>query len=273
MDQTTEADRAFTGSIPEAYDRFLVPLIFEPYAQDLARRVARLRPSTVLELAAGTGVVTRQLAMTLPVATRIVATDLNQPMLDHAAALGTARAVDWRRADAMELPFEDGAFDVVACQFGVMFFPDKAKAFAEAHRMLRPGGVLLFSVWDRIEENEFICTVAQAHDALFPDDPPRFMQRGPHGYADTSVIAHDLARGGFERRPEIVTLPACSRAASAREPAIGYCQGSPLRTELEAKGGDAVSRATEAAAAALTRRFGPGAVAGRIQAHVVVVQR
>jgi SAM-dependent methyltransferase len=267
--EPSAADSTFTGSIPQLYERYLVPLIFEPYAVDLCRRLQERKLSDVLEVAAGTGVVTRHLASQLPAAVRIVATDLNQPMLDHAASVGTARPVEWRQADAMQLPFADRSFDAVVCQFGVMFFPDKARAFTEALRVLRPGGVFLFNVWDRIEENEFVSTVTQALDALFPQAPPRFMHRGPHGYADKEVIAQDLARGGFTRH-EIVTLAQRSRAPSPRDPVIGYCQGSPLRAEIEANGPGALAQATEAAAAALAARFGAGAVEGRIQAHVVV---
>ena len=135
-------DKLFAGSIPEIYDRFLVPLIFEPYAADLARRVAALGPSDVLETAAGTGVLTRALAAPLAPATRIVATDLNQPMLDQAARRQPAGGVEWRQADALALPFADRSFDVVACQFGVMFFPDKVQGYREARRVLRPGGPL-----------------------------------------------------------------------------------------------------------------------------------
>jgi ubiquinone/menaquinone biosynthesis C-methylase UbiE len=265
------ADTTFAGSIPEIYDRYMVPLIFEPYAADLCRRVVELRPGKVLETAAGTGVVTRHLARELPREVAIVATDLNQPMLDYAASMGTARPVDWRQADAMQLPLPDGSVDVVVCQFGVMFFPDKPAAFAEAKRVLRPGGRFVFNAWDRIEENEMIAAVMEALAALFPQDPPRFMQRGPHGYADKALIAEDLRRAGFASR-EIVTIPKSSQAPSPREAALAYCQGTPLRTEIEAKGPDALAQATEAAAQALARRFGSGAIEGRIQAHVVVAR-
>ena len=148
-------DKLFAGSIPEIYDRFLVPLIFEPYAVDLAGRVAALAPNDVLETAAGTGVLTRALSQQLPASTHIVATDLNQPMLDQAAKRQQAGTVEWKQADALALPFADRSFDVVACQFGVMFFPDKVKGYKEARRVLRPDGRFLFNVWDRISENEF----------------------------------------------------------------------------------------------------------------------
>jgi ubiquinone/menaquinone biosynthesis C-methylase UbiE len=164
-----DTDKVFTGSIPELYETYLVPLIFQPYAADLVSRVATRPLSRVLELAAGTGVVTRNLASVLPESVSIVATDLNQPMLDLASEVGTTRPVEWRQADAMHLPFEGEVFDAVVCQFGVMFFPDKSKAFSEARRVLRSGGVFMFNVWDRIEENEFAHTVTKALGSLFPN--------------------------------------------------------------------------------------------------------
>jgi SAM-dependent methyltransferase len=264
------ADNRFAGSIPQLYDRYLVPLIFEPYAADLCARVRACAPQNVLEIAAGTGVVTRHLARELPPDVGIVATDLNQPMLDQAAAAGTARPVTWRQADAMQLPFENASFDVAACQFGAMFFPDKAAAYAEVKRVLRPGGVFLFNVWDHIQVNELVFTVCQALDRVFPDDPPRFMQRGPHGYADMGTILADLERAGFSS-VDAVTLPLRSRAESALAAVMGYCHGTPLRTEIEGKGEGALDRATKAAVAALVGRYGDGAIEGRLQAHVVQV--
>jgi len=266
-------DRAFTGSIPQLYQEYLVPLIFEPYAADLASRVALHQPKDVLEIAAGTGVVARHLARELPREASIMATDLNQPMLDQAAALETSRAVEWRQADAMQLPFLDGTFDAVVCQFGVMFFPDKAKAFSEARRVLRPGGHLIFNVWDRIEENEFTDTVNRALAVLFPEDPPQFMARVPYGYHDVTVIAADLTRSGFARSPTFVRLSVRSRATSPKIPAIALCQGTPLRSELEARGGTCLDDATSAATTAISKRFGGGVVDGKIQAHIIVVER
>ena len=271
------ADKGFTGSIPELYDTCLVPLIFEPYAHDLARRLAHSpvvrRPARVLEIAAGTGVVTRALAEELPASVTLVATDLNQPMLDRAASVGTCRSVEWRQADAMALPFDDACFDAVVCQFGVMFFPDTPRAFAEARRVLRIGGVLLFNVWDRIEENEFAATVTDALAVLFPQDPPRFMARTPHGYHDHHVIEQDLAKAGFAASPSIETLVRRSRAASAEIAATAYCQGTPLRNEIEARDASALSRATAVCAESLARRFGAGPIDGKIQAHIVSVER
>jgi len=267
-----DTDTAFLGSIPQVYDRYLVPLIFEPYAADLALRTVRRQPSRVLEIAAGTGVVTRQLSEMLPPAVSIVATDLNQTMLDEAAAVGTSRPVEWRQADALHLPFPDTFFDVVVCQFGVMFFPDKARAFAEARRVLRSGGQFIFNVWDRIEDNDFADTVTRALETLFPDDPPRFLARVPHGYHDPSVIAQDLAQGGFTGVPQVTTLPARSRAVSPRIPAVAYCQGTPLRGEIEARGPSRLLEATDIATSAIAHQFGSETVDGKIQAHIMAIE-
>lgn len=267
-----DIDKVFAGAIPKLYEEYLVPLIFEPYAADLVARVASRPLARVLEIAAGTGVVTRRLACVLPESVAIVATDLNQPMLDLASEIGTRRPVEWRQADAMQLPFEDAAFDAVVCQFGVMFFPDKSKAFSEARRVLKPGGVLIFNVWDRIEENEFAHTVSTALASLFPQDPPRFMARTPHGYHDRATIARDLKAGGFSASPHISTVAARSQASSSRVAAIAYCQGTPLRSEIEARGESRLGAATDLAAAAIAERFGPGAVDGKIQAHIVTIE-
>ena len=269
----SDADSVFAGSVPKLYETLLVPLIFEPYAQDLKDRIASMRASRILEIAAGTGVVTRALTTIANDRMSIVATDLNQAMLDQAAAVGTARPVKWQQADAMALPFPDGGFDAVVCQFGAMFFPDKAKAYSEARRMLAPGGVFVFNVWDRISENEFADTITTALEAVFPEDPPRFLARTPHGYHDRSAIERDLAGGGFAGTARIATVAARSRASSARLPAIAYCQGTPLRNEIEARDASRLGEATDVAAAAIERRFGTQSLDGKIQAHIVVVER
>ena len=270
---TRVGDRAFAGAIPRFYEQHLVPLIFAPYAGDIARRVAARAPGRALEVAAGTGAVTRELAKALPPSAKIVATDLNPPMLEQAAAIGTAHPVEFKVADAMQLPFDDASFDAVVCQFGAMFFPDKARAFAEARRVLRPGGLFAFSVWDRIEDNEFADEITTAVAALFPADPPRFLARTPHGYHDVAAIARDLAAGGFERAPTFTTLAARSRADAPRTPAFAYCQGTPLRGEIEARDASRLEEATTVATAAIARRFGDGPVDGKIQAHVVTIER
>jgi ubiquinone/menaquinone biosynthesis C-methylase UbiE len=264
-----ESDKLFAGSIPEIYDRLLVPLIFEPYALDLARRLAELEPRDVLETAAGTGVLTRAIASRLPTEARIVATDLNQPMLDRAIARQPGDGwIAWRQADALALPFAEASFDAVVCQFGAMFFPDKVQGYREARRVLRPSGRFLFNVWDRIAENEFADVVTQALAAVFPQDPPCFMARVPHGYHDTDRIRAELEEAGFAD-VSIEAVDHTSKAASPRDVAIAYCQGTPLRNEIEARDASRLEEATNAAAKALARRFGSGPIEGRIRAFIV----
>lgn len=269
----SNGDRVFSGSIAQLYEQHMVPMIFNPYAEDLTRRLVSLQPSAVLEIAAGTGVVTRHMAARLPHHVSIVATDLNQPMLDHAERIGTSRSVTWRQADAMRLPFDDGAFDAVVCQFGAMFFPDKAAAFAEARRVLRPGGTFLFNVWDRIEDNDFADCVTQSMAGLFPSNPPRFLARLPHGYYDQTAIAVALEQGGFTGTHFFETVTAQSAAESARAVAIAYCTGTPLRNEIEANNAAILDEATDVAAAAISQRFGAGQITGKIQAIVIASTR
>jgi ubiquinone/menaquinone biosynthesis C-methylase UbiE len=213
------SDKLFAGSIPEIYDTYMVPLIFEGYARDLAQRVANAAPARILETAAGTGVVTRALAPLLGANASYIASDLNQPMLDRAAARQGADArIVWQQADALTLPFEDDSFDAVVCQFGAMFFPDRVAGYREALRVLKPSGRFFFNVWDRIEENDFARIVTDVTATVFPTDPPRFMARTPHGYHDTARIDADLRQAGFAAI-EITTLPQRSNAASARDAA------------------------------------------------------
>ncbi|WP_375161795.1 class I SAM-dependent methyltransferase [Bradyrhizobium sp. RDT46] len=268
----SDTDKVFAGSIPKLYDEHLVPMIFAGYAGDIARRVAALSPSALLEIAAGTGAVTRAVAAALPRDVRYVATDLNEPMLAIAAQrqAGDDR-ISWRQADALALPFGDAEFDVVCCQFGAMFFPDRVKGYSEAKRVLKPGGTFLFNVWDRIEENVFADDAATALRKLFPDDPPRFITRTPHGYFDQAIIRADLARAGFGN-VSIETLAATSRAPSPDLVAVAYCQGTPLRGEIEARTGGDLQAATDAVAAAIRARHGSGPVEAKIQALVITAR-
>jgi SAM-dependent methyltransferase len=269
----TEIDTAFYGgSLPTIYQKYLVPLIFEPYAADLVSRLKTRSLGRILELAAGTGVVTRAMAAGLPDTVSILATDLNQAMLDEARARRTSRPVEWRQADAMQLPFDDAPFDAVVCQFGAMFFPDRSKAFGEVRRVLKPGGLFIISVWDRIEDNEFADEVTKSLEPLFPADPPRFLARVPHGYSDRSTITRDVTSAGFGT-PQIDTVTFTSRAESPIGPAVGFCQGTPLRNEIEARGGPSLVASTDVAIEAVANRFGKGAVEGRIQAHVVTIEK
>ncbi len=226
----------------------------------------------MLEIAAGTGVLTRALASRLAPSVRIVATDLNQPMLDQAARRQAEGRIEWKQADALALPFGDGGFDVVACQFGVMFFPDKVRGYREARRALRPGGRFLFNVWGPIEENEFADVVTEALATVFPNDPPRFMARTPHGHHDVGRIREELKDAGFADI-SVDGVDATSKASSPRDAAVGFCQGTPLRNEIEARDASRLEDATSQTTDALARRFGKGAIEGRIRAFVITASR
>ena len=265
-----ETDKVFAGSIPENYDRYMVPLIFEPFAADFVQRAVSLSPSAVLETAAGTGVVTRALAPKLSPRASYIVSDLNQPMLDYAAARQAPDSrIKWRQADALALPFEHAAFDLVCCQFGAMFFPDRSSAYREAKRVLKPGGHFLFSVWDRIEENVFADDVTNALAEIFPNDPPRFLARTPHGYHDTALIRREMKDAGFSR-VVIETRAEQSRASSPRIPAVAYCQGTLLRNEIEARDAGKLEAATDYVTSVIANKHGTGEVAAKIQAHVIV---
>lgn len=226
----------FVGTIPENYDDGLGPHIFFGYGDDLARRVAALAPRRVLELAAGTGIVTRRLRDLLPDACQLVASDLNPPMLEVAKAKFPVDAgVTFEQADASALPFEDESFDVVVCQFGVMFFPDKDRAYGEALRVLQPGGRYLFNVWDSWAANPYARIVHEVVAGFFPDDPPGFYEV-PFGYHDPDAIRAALQRAGFARAA-VAPLSLTSKIPSAARFARGLVFGNPLYEEIVSRGG------------------------------------
>lgn len=257
-----DQDRSWVGPMPEIYDRRLGAAVFGPFAVDLARRAARLRPRTVLEVAAGTGIVTREL-VTLPDAT-VTATDLNPAMVGWGArAVPQAR---WAAADAQRLPFADGRFDLVASQCGVMFFPDRPAAFAQARRVLAPGGRLLFTTWDAVERHGFAAALMAGVRRAFPDDPPLFVVKVPHGYHDVDRIVADVRAGGFGAvSVDAVTLTGHARAAA--DIAVGFCTGSPLRAAIESRGDLAAT--TALVAEVVEEQLGTGPVAAEMTAYVV----
>lgn len=258
-----EADSSWVADMPAAYDEHLGPVLFSPYAAHLAARVAALRPSAVLELAAGTGRLTTELVAALPSA-RVEATDLNDAMVDF----GRSRVpgASWSRADATALPFPDGGFDVVACQFGVMFFPDRVAALREAARVLAPGGSLLVSAWDRLEANRLADRLAAALERVFPDDPPTFVVRVPYGYADPALLRADAEAAGLV---DVVVEPVglSSTTPSARDFARGVCTGSPLRAGLVERGD--LAQATQRIGDEMAVMLGEGPVTAPMSAHVL----
>ena len=265
------ADTVFAGSIPAIYERYMVPLLFAPYAEEVARRALAFDPGHVLETAAGTGVVTAALHQALPDA-NIVATDLNAPMLDVAAERIHSDKVSFEQADALDLRFADESFDLVVCQFGVMFLPDKVMGNAEAYRVLRTGGHYLLVIWDRLERNEASLVFGAAMAELYADNPSAFLERVPFGYNEPDAIERDLAAAGFSDI-QLETVELRSRLRSAREAAIGLCQGTPVRAEIEPRGPDALERATERGAEALRCFEGSDGFDAPMSAHIVTATK
>jgi len=263
----TATDTVFAGSIPAIYDRYMVPLVFEPYARLVAERAAKLKPRNILETAAGTGVVTEALHRALPDA-EIVATDLNQPMLEEAARRIGSPIVRFQAADAQALPFADAVFDLVVCQFGIMFFPDKVRGNSEARRVLRPDGRYLLVIWNNIEKNLATMTAGRSVADLFPLQAGLFYERIPFRYHDRAQIEQDLLAAGFNDI-EFETVELRSQAPSARDAAIGLVQGTPMRSDIEQIDPNLVSRATDAAEEALRQFEGPDGFDAPMSAHLV----
>lgn len=268
-DDMKDEHAQFSGSIPAAYDRYLGPLLFQPYAEDLAARLPVEEVGSVLELACGTGIVTRVLRSRLPSAVKLTATDLNEPMFRNAASkFDKGEDVQWVQADACSLPFGDGKFDAVVCQFGIMFVPDKALAAREAHRVLKRGGLFLFNVWDAFEHNE-LCRIAhETITSYFEKDPPTFYQT-PFGYHDQEEIKGMLEGAGFrEVRTEVVAK--VGEASRAEEVATGLVQGNPVSVAIAERDPSLLPVITKAVAEAITGRFGEADM--RVPMRAIVVQ-
>jgi SAM-dependent methyltransferase len=260
----------FVGDIPRYYDQHLGPIIFQGYAEDLARRAAALAPSDVLEIAAGTGISTVALRQALAPATRITATDLNGAMLEIAQTKIPAGNVAFQTADAMALPFADGAFDLVVIQFGVMFFPDRPAAYAEARRVLKPGGTLLFNVWGSMQANPFGEIAHRDAERFLPDNPPKFYLT-PFGYADPVQVRADLLAGGF-RDVDHTVVQFNRDVPDWRHFATGAIYGNPMIVDIRA-GGVNPDDMVEAIAAELEQRFGKAPAAMPLEAHVYAAKK
>lgn len=252
--------------MPEIYDRCLGPAVFRPFAVDVAQRAGRLAPARVLELAAGSGVGTRELVAGLP--GPVTATDLNPGMARCGAA--AVPGAHWAVADAQRLPFADGAVDLVVCLFGVMFFPDRPAAYAQAHRVLVPGGRLLFTTWDAVARHGFADALMVGIHRAFPVDPPMFVEAIPHGYHDPERIVADVRAAGFTD-VDLETVTLTGHAGSAADIAVGFCAGSPLRAGIESRGD--LAAATAVVAEEMTAQLGPGPVTATMTAHVVEAGR
>jgi SAM-dependent methyltransferase len=263
-----EADASFVAAMPELYDRCLGPMLFSPYADDLRARAREFGARRVLEIAAGTGIVTRVLAEVLPDA-EIEATDLNAAMV-RVGAGRTPEAVRWSVADAQALPFADGRFDLIVCQFGIMFFPDRLAAFREARRVLAPEGSYLFNVWSGLEENDVARIVSQAAEAVFPDNPPAFLKRTPHGHGDPVPIVADLRAAGFT--DIACDLVAKRSRSTAGDAAVGLCQGTPLNHEIMTRDPQRLATVVDAATRALAAELGGNEIDGAMRAYVITAR-
>lgn len=266
-----DMERRFTGSVPGKYDQLMVPLLFRPYANEIASRAKLLQPQRILETAAGTGVLTEALHKTLPQA-ELTATDLNPPMLDLARRRVSSENVRFIPADAQKLPFADSSFDLLVCQFGSMFFPDKVLGHSEGLRVLGERGHYLLAIWDRIERNPLSATAQQVLIDHFPLDPPMFMSEGPFGYHDTARIECDLHKAGFET-VDIETVELCSRSSSARDAATALCYGTPMGTEIDEREPGHLDQVFEEVERAFRQFEGPNGLAAPMSAHIVLATK
>src|SRR2546423_1133323 len=259
----------FAGSIPAAYDRYLGPILFQPYAEDLAERLKAGGNTSVLELACGTGILTLVLRDRLPATVRLVATDLNEPMIRNAATKFTHNAaIEWKQADASSLPFDDKSFDAVLCQFGIMFVPDKALCAREAHRVLKPGGAFLFNVWDSMEHNDLGRIAHETISSFFEKEPPTFYQV-PFGYYDQAEIKRVIEAGGFSN-VHVDVISKTSVATRAEDAAIGLVHGNPVSVAIAERDAVLLPAITAAVADALRKHF--GAPIFRAPMRAIVVQ-
>jgi ubiquinone/menaquinone biosynthesis C-methylase UbiE len=261
----------FDGEIPTIYDACLGPVLFDPYADDLSRRVAADGLGEVLELACGTGILTKHLLANLPQTTRIVATDLSEDMVNYARGkLGTSERVQWRQANAMELPFANARFDAVVCQFGWMFMPDKVVAAREVRRVLRPGGTFLFNVWASLAHNDLPRVIQATLEERFPDDPPKFLLFA-FGYHERQLITTTLEAAGFSQ-VSLVEVARQSVQASARQVATGVVTGTPVRYALQDRGNINELELIDAITARLAKEFGDPPAMAKLLALVVTAR-
>jgi len=224
----------FSGSIPQNYDKYLGPYLFEPYAIDLAGRLKSDNCKALLELACGTGRVTNHLGTILPQDGKLVATDLNSDMLEIAKSKVHDSRVEWQVVDAQELPFNNSTFDHVICQFGIMFFPDKQKAFKEAYRVLDEKGKFVFSTWGSLEENRRAGLIKDILEEIFNEEAPDFLQKGPYSFYDGDTIKSYSTNAGF-KSISIVAVQKTAEYKDVNDYINGFVDGTPLSAFLQKK--------------------------------------
>lgn len=262
----------FSGSVPNTYHTFLGPLIFDAYAKDMAARITPLikaNPnSRLLELAAGTGIVTKQVLASLPPTAKLTVTDISEPMLGVAKAVLSDPRLTFQSADACQLPFADLSFDTLLCQYGVMFFPDKVQAMKEARRVLAPGGTYIFNIWDSFEHNPIPHTVHQTLATLIPTNPIPFLAKMPFGYSDRAEIERVTRAGGFTIiKIETVEFP--SSAPSAADAARAWVEGTPIFAALNERNITDTAPIRAAVEKALASKFGNNPCRSTMRAIVV----
>jgi ubiquinone/menaquinone biosynthesis C-methylase UbiE len=260
--------RVIPDAMLTAHDRYFAPSVLSPFADDMARRVGRLSIGPLLEIAAGTGILTQAIASALSAGMTVIATDPSPEMVTHAAGKPGMARVIWQQADPAPLPFNDATFGIVVCQFGVAALEDPVRVFRQARRVMKQGGRFVFSVFGTLEQNPVADCLQGALDAFFPANPPRFIADALHGYSENNAIDDDLTDAGFTDAI-YTTVDQPFVAASARDVAIGYCLGTPLRTDLELLTAGDTEPAVNAATRALERRFGFGAIEAIMRAHII----
>lgn len=267
-----ESSASFTGDIPSHYDSGLGPVIFYNYADDMAARCHDHAPQNVLELAAGTGIVSQRLRRRLPPGCKLTVTDLNEPMLEVAKAkLSDTTNVAFQSADAMALPFADGSFDLIACQFGVMFFPDKSAAFHEAARVLKPGGHYLFSSWAPMARNPFAEIADTVAAQFFPNDPPGFY-KVPFHYGDPATVKADLSGEEWSETGH-ETVPLNKTIEDPEKFAEALVYGNPMIDEIRSRGGVDPDEVASAILDEMRDRFGPPPLRMPLEAVIFTCRR
>ena len=262
----------FSGSIPVNYDRYLGPMLFQPYAEDLAKRLQVRPDGSVLEVACGTGILTRVLRSKLAPTVKLMATDLNEPMFQNAMGkFHVGEFVQWQEVDATNLPFADATYDAVVCQFGLMFVPDKRAAVRETYRVLKRGGSFVFNVWDAIEHNDLAKIAHETIVSFFDRDPPRFYEV-PFGYHERGEIEKLMRQEGF-RAIQMSVVPKESKINQAEEAAKGLIEGNPVVLEIAERDPSLVRKIIDALTAAIKGRFGNSSVRAPMRAIIVRAQR
>lgn len=257
----------FVGDIPHNYEKFLGPMIFAEYAKDLAKRIRAPKEGIILEIASGTGLASRQIRNIISQKTKIIVTDLSEDMLDISRGkFRDSENIEFKVADALDLPFQNGAFDAIACQFSLMFFPDKLTALQEIARTLKPGGRFYFNIWDSLEFNHLIQTVNETIIKCFPGNHPRFFDI-PYGYYEIDQIKRLLFLSGFSD-VDISILPRLSTADKARDVALGYILGTPVISEIESLNSKPIPKVLEAVEKSISQKFGNRSITAKMQAIV-----